>query len=285
MSQSSNTNPSSQNDEIDLGQLFNQIGNAFNKLFGFVGSIFKGIFESIITLLIVLRINIIGFIIALIVGGSFGLLFQFITPKVYEGTMVVEPNFQSSRQLYNNIAYYNTLVEQKDSYQLSKVLGINEEQASSINEFKIQPVISESASLKRYSELILGLDSLSRVETNYRMFLNALGPTDYVEHKIVVSSLDRHIYPFLRKPILASISENEYFKQKQRVILKNISLNDSLTHVSLRETDSLRRIYEKVLTVDLEPYGMGHLNISKNLIQDNVDKNIITIECYYLKNE
>ena len=32
-------------------------------------------------------------------------------------------------------------------------------------------------------------------------------------------------------------------------------------------------IYEKVLTVDLEPIGMGHLNISKNLIQDKVDNN------------
>ena len=32
-------------------------------------------------------------------------------------------------------------------------------------------------------------------------------------------------------------------------------------------------IFEKVLTVDLEPIGMGHLNLSKNLIQDKLDIN------------
>ena len=32
-------------------------------------------------------------------------------------------------------------------------------------------------------------------------------------------------------------------------------------------------VYEKVLTVDLEPIDMGHLNVSKNLIQDKADKN------------
>ena len=32
-------------------------------------------------------------------------------------------------------------------------------------------------------------------------------------------------------------------------------------------------IFEKVLTIDLEPLGMGHLNVSKNLIQDKLDKN------------
>ena len=32
-------------------------------------------------------------------------------------------------------------------------------------------------------------------------------------------------------------------------------------------------IFEKVLTIDLEPIGMGHLNVSKNLIQDKLEKN------------
>ena len=36
------------NEEVDLGQLFNAIGNLFQRLFNFIGSIFKGIFSAII---------------------------------------------------------------------------------------------------------------------------------------------------------------------------------------------------------------------------------------------
>lgn len=247
MSNSTNPTPPSQNEEVDLGQLFTLIGNAFNRLFSFVGSIFTTLFTFLINLLVAVRRNIIGFLIAGVVGGSIGLVKHIYSPIVYEGTLVVAPNFESSRQLYNNIAYYNTLVAQQDSLQLSKVLKISAQQAASLMEFEVAPVISESTKLQQYNSLILSLDSISREEINYEKYLSTLDPIDYKQHQITVSSKDRLIYPALRKPILASISENDYFKDKQQVTLKNIALNDSLTLVSLQETDSLRGVYEKVL--------------------------------------
>ena len=38
----------SENEEVDLGQLFNAIGRLFEKLFSFIGSIFKGVFSIIV---------------------------------------------------------------------------------------------------------------------------------------------------------------------------------------------------------------------------------------------
>ena len=40
----STTNNSQPSEEVDLGQLFKMIGNAFQRLFQFIGSIFKHIF-------------------------------------------------------------------------------------------------------------------------------------------------------------------------------------------------------------------------------------------------
>ena len=247
MSNSTNPAPSSQNEEVDLGQLFTLIGNAFNRLFSFIGSIFIGLFTILINLLIVVRKNLVGFGIAVVIGASIGFVKQMYSPVVYQGTMVVAPNFESSRQLYNNISYYNTLVQQQDSIQLSKVLKISSRQASLLVTFEVEPVISESAKLQQYNNLIQSLDSTSRVEIDYEKFLNTLDPIDYKQHQITVGSKDRLLYPALRKPILASISENAYFKDKQTMTLKNIALNDSLTLVSLKETDSLRSVYEKVM--------------------------------------
>lgn len=41
-----NTTPPSE--EVDLGQLFKMIGNAFSRLFNFVGSIFKQLFLAFV---------------------------------------------------------------------------------------------------------------------------------------------------------------------------------------------------------------------------------------------
>ena len=38
----------SQNEEVDLGQLFNMIGKLFDKFFNFVGSIFKAFYSVFI---------------------------------------------------------------------------------------------------------------------------------------------------------------------------------------------------------------------------------------------
>ena len=38
----------SQNEEVDLGQLFNAIGKLFEKLIAFIGKIFKALFSTVI---------------------------------------------------------------------------------------------------------------------------------------------------------------------------------------------------------------------------------------------
>jgi hypothetical protein len=43
---STNTPNNAENEEVDLGQLFNAIGKLFSRLFEFIGNIIKGIFFS-----------------------------------------------------------------------------------------------------------------------------------------------------------------------------------------------------------------------------------------------
>ena len=44
---SENKQPTPQNEEVDLGQLFKMIGNAFQKLFDFIASIIRHVLEKI----------------------------------------------------------------------------------------------------------------------------------------------------------------------------------------------------------------------------------------------
>ena len=49
MSELKSTDPN--NEEVDLGQLFNAIGKLFDKFFAFFGKLFKGLLEIIIYIL------------------------------------------------------------------------------------------------------------------------------------------------------------------------------------------------------------------------------------------
>jgi len=69
---SKNTPEQQNSEEIDLGVLFNAIGNAFNKLFNFIGRIFKAIFSVFIYALKAIVVNYKPLMISMIAAGIVG---------------------------------------------------------------------------------------------------------------------------------------------------------------------------------------------------------------------
>ena len=60
-------------EEVDLGQLFKLIGNAFNKFFRFIASIFKGLFHLIILFLLFIQKHFVKFAIIGFIGLVIGI--------------------------------------------------------------------------------------------------------------------------------------------------------------------------------------------------------------------
>ena len=77
-----------QSEEVDLGQLFNAIGRLFEKLFAFIGSIFKGIFSAIIYALKPLVDNFKIVAVALVITAVLGYVFEKSKDPIYFSEMV-----------------------------------------------------------------------------------------------------------------------------------------------------------------------------------------------------
>src|SRR5690606_4677437 len=92
-----------QSEEVDLGQLFKLIGNAFDRFFKFIGNIFKGIFRIIILFLLFVQKNLVKLMVVGVTGLIIGVIIDYYRAPRYISTMVLEPNFNSVQQLYNNI--------------------------------------------------------------------------------------------------------------------------------------------------------------------------------------
>ena len=143
-------------EEIDLGVLFNAIGNGISKLFNAISSTILFILNGVLTFVVFIREKIVYYAIACGVGLAIGIAFEVFIPKEYSGSSTVQPYFDSARQLYSNINYLDGLAAQKDSIQLSRFFGISPKEAASINSVEITPFISQIKSRQAYNKYVTG---------------------------------------------------------------------------------------------------------------------------------
>lgn len=238
------------NEEIDLGVLFNAIGRGISQLFAFIARLIMGVLNILFALAVFVRQRIVYFFSAALLGLLVGVVIDLLLPKQYVASASVEPHFDSARQLYSNVAYLDDLAAQRDTIQLGAFFDISATEAASISTIEITPFVTETRLLQEYNNYVLGLDSLVATEITYRDYVKQADDFDRKIHTLKVTSRKPDIFGSLLGPLVASISEKEYFRDKQSTALENLELRDSITQVSIVQTDSLLSLFEEVRIVE-----------------------------------
>lgn len=272
---STKENPS---EEIDLGQLFKLIGSAFNKLFLFIAKVFKGIFHLIILFLLFIQKHFLKFVIAGAVGLGIGWILDATAKPIYQSSMIVEPNFNSAQQLYNNIEFYNELAEEEDFNNLAAALKISNQEAGSIKEVSIESFSDDNQKLKQFSDFVGTLDSVSRANLSYKDYLENFNNINAKFHKVTIKALDPKVAKKSQNAIVRSISNNDYFRLQKNTNDLNLKLDDSIIHKQLEEVDSLKAFYQKLKLLDIQK-EQTTTSTSINLSSENneLDKSEITL--------
>ena len=177
---------SNNEEEVDLGSLFVIIGKGFSKFFNFIGDIFKGIFHFLIVILIFLKENSLKIGIAAIIGFAVGFFLELKSSDTYSSVMLVQPNFKSVSQLYNNINYYNDLVKQKDTVGIQNTFNLDKETAASLKEFSIEPIANENDIINAYNDFVLEVDTATVSSYTFEYFKASFKDLDYKTHEINV---------------------------------------------------------------------------------------------------
>lgn len=263
------TNPNN-SDEVDLGQLFQMIGKGFNKFFQFLGNIFKGIFNSFILLLLFIQKHFLKLTIIAVIGLALGVYLDITLPAKYTSSMVVEPNFNSVQQLYNNINYYDELAEAEDSTGLAEALGISIKEASFIKEFEIDSYSDDNQKIQLFDKFVRSLDSTTKKAIDMEKYLKNFNSLDARFHNISIISWDNTVAKKIEPSIISSISRNEYFQLQQSISNKNINLQDSLYKKQLMEVDSLQQLYKRVMVKEAEKLMQGtNINLGEGDGKEN----------------
>jgi len=251
------TNQNNNEEEVDLGSLFVIIGRGFSTLFNFIGTFFKFIFLSVIKALVFLKKNFRPIGIAVIIGGVIGGVKEFNKEDLFYSQLMLEPNFKSTRQLYNNVNYYNDLVKQKDTAILQKIFNLEMSVAASLRKFQIQPVQIDSDIINSYNSLILSLDTLSVKSFGYESFKESFTNYDYKFHRITVRAEKNDVFDKLGDVIISSVVNNNYFNRIKTITNKNLNRTDSLYRQNLIQVDTLRNVYMKVMIEESKKQTSG----------------------------
>jgi hypothetical protein len=243
-------NPQQQNtsDEVDLGQLFKLIGEAFNRLINFIGSIFKAIFSVFIFALKAIIVNFKIIVITIIVACLLGYGLQRVKPETYESTMLVKTYYDSKYQLVDNINYYNSLVNNGDYETLSEIFEVKEDLLNNIVGIEIDKgPETENDQLKEYNKFVKTLDSVAKSEgVSFENFVENRGEYFGDFFSITVTSLKKDIFPKLNKGLDNSFT-NLYSLQKKQKSDSLIGIQKQNILDQLNQVDSLQQIYIKVL--------------------------------------
>ena len=244
---STKENTPDKEEEVDLGQLFKLIGNMFTNFFNFIGSIFKGAFQFLILVLIHFYKGIKWYATAVILGVVVGYFIDKNSDDLYGANLFIETNFNSSRQVYENLKNLHQLAHvDKDSVELAERLGITVHEAASIKGFYIEPDIDENTRILSFIAYKKGLDSVSLSEANYKEYIGGLSNYNFKLHKIGVATTDKFIFQKLRGKLVSEMTVNDYLKKLQKVTIENLGREQVSLNKEQIETDSLANEYLKL---------------------------------------
>ena len=235
------------NEEVDLGQLFDAIGKLFERLYNFIVSIFEFIFRIIILGSKAVIDNFKVIVIVMVIAGAAGFALEKVRKESFDSTMLVRTFFDAKYQLHTNLNYYNALLGDEGYETLSEIFEIPADSLMQIVEFEIAPgPETENDRIVQYDRFIKSIDSIRAQEVSYDDYIENRGVFAGSVFEIRVESKSRNIFKSLENGIMKSFN-NLYSVKKMEQRDSMIALRRENLMTSIAEIDSLQNVYINVL--------------------------------------
>lgn len=207
----------SQDQEIDLGQVFKKIG-----------SFFQSIVDSFFDAILFVKKNIIIVSILFVVGAGLGFYLDK-TDKTYNNEIIVTPNFGSVDYLYSKIALLDAKKKENDTLFFSN-LGIKN--VKEFGKIKIEPIIDVFKFVDKKPDNFELIKLMAEDGDLDKIVENEVTSKNYPFHLINFSTSEKTDFEKTVKPLLNFLNDSEYFKTIQKQYLENENIkmkaNDSI---------------------------------------------------------
>lgn len=233
-------------EEVDLLVIFSLIGKKINNLMIFLINLIINILNLFFKTVYFIKKKILILTISIVIGGFLGFIYQsYFSAPTYVTSMTLRPNFNSTIQLYKNIEFYQSLIEQKDYVKLEEHLNINHTEAQSLEEFSVQPYKSESMKLITFKNMLHLADSNTAAKLSYEEFTDKIAFENFSNHIITLKLKKREVPTQLTSSIVKSIVNNNYYANIQDTYIENLKIKRESINLSIQKLDSLLFFYKQ----------------------------------------
>ena len=265
---SANPQQDNNSEEVDLGQLFQMIGNAFRSFFNLIGRILNGIFLAFIWFVLFIKKNIIILGAAVVIGLVLGIIQDKASAPVYKSETIIRQNYDTGETLNDLINYINELVISGDTINLSDNLKINSSEAGKILEFSLEALVTKNQQLQSFDNYKRDLDSVTASTLEFENYISSVKDYNYRDQKVIVRSSDQIMYSAVVGVIIDRVSSSNYFRNEQQKDLAELERRESAIREALMESDSLQKVYETVLAKSVEQQTGSQTSVTIDNIQD-----------------
>lgn len=270
--------------EIDLLVLFSKIWRKINNFILLLINIIINLLNLFFKSIFFIKKKFAILSISIILGGILGFIYQnyYATP-IYVTSMTLKPNFKSTIQLYKNIDFYQSLIDQKDYTKLQEQLNIEENEAHSLVEFSVIPYKSESMKLVTYKKLLNLADSTTATHLNFEEYTDKIAIENFSNHIITLKLKNREVPVQLTKSIVESITGNDYYANIQDTYIKNLKIRKASIYESIQRLDSLMFFFKQKTIRESEKESVGTNIYMASNQKESIE--IVLFEKYRIFNE
>ena len=224
----------SQDQEIDLGQVFSKIGDFFQKGIDLIFDLILFIKKKFLILVIL-------FISGIIIG-----YFLDKSNKSYSHEVIVIPNFGSTDYLYSKVGLLDSKKKENDTVYL-KEIGIKN--PSKISSFKIEPIIDVYKFIQNDTKYNLNFELIKLMAEDgdlEKILKDELTSKNYPLHVISFSTTGKTTEEESAQPILNFLNSSSYFNSIQNEFINNIKLKMAANDSTILQIDKLLNNFEKI---------------------------------------
>jgi uncharacterized membrane protein len=240
----------SQDQEIDLGQVFSK-----------VSSFFSGLVDKLFDFLFFLIKNSVIIIILLIIGVGAG-YFLDKTTKVYNHEIIVSPNFKSVDYLYAKINLLESKRKEKDTVFISD-LGVKN--VKELGKIEIEPIIDVYKFITSKQENFDLIRLMAEDGSIEKIIKDEVTSKNYPFHLIKFSSSKPIIETEIIIPMIDYLNENYYYNKIKEQYLENTTLKISQNDSTISQINSLLNDFSRVSSGNQKSSSLIYYNENNNL--------------------
>ncbi len=254
-----------QPEEVDVLQLFAAIGQFFSKFFRGTQRLLSKLFYLIIEILLYIRQHWL-----VLAGGTLaGLGFAFLLhqPSVLYYTKAhVRTNYQAQMALAEKIDLINDLIDQGNVNRLAKILNTDTIQAGHFVKMDIKPLNYEPFLWQDYQDFLSPVDTIFYKSLEFKKYKENVKKHPELNKywEITAYADDPQVFTNFNHNFSRLILSDSAIIKRQNNYISALKIHRQKMQRSLKEIDSLRRLYNKFLLESVKNTGTIASNVLIN---------------------